>query len=264
LTGVDDAADLLIEAPHAWPELAVECVADDGGAPATDQVGADSARVRLQTGGWIGLRRRPATAVFHLPEPRGAGELIHPYLAPAAALVARWLGRDAFHAGAVVIGEGAWCVIGPKGAGKSTTMAWLAREGLPVLCDDLAILEDGAVLAGPRCLDLREETATRLGGARPLGLVGARERWRLPLGAVAAASPLQGWLVLTWGDDLALESVPPAERLPLLAAQRTLGLEPARAADFLALGALPMLRLRRPLGWNSLPPAVARLLDAIG
>jgi hypothetical protein len=262
--GLDAAASLLVKAPPAWPPLTVECTVDDGAGPTTDQVGEERARICLRTGGWIGLERRPARAVFHLAVPRGAAELVHPYLAPAAALMARWLGRDAFHAGAVAIGEGAWCVIGPKGSGKSTTMAWLARRGHPVLCDDLAVVEDGAVLAGPRCLDLRADTAARLGGATPLGVIGARERWRLALGAVPPAMPLHGWFVLTWGEELAVEPVPAADRLSLLAAQRTLALEPARASDFLALGALPMLQLRRPPGWDSLPAAVERLLAAAG
>ena len=259
---METAADLLLDLPASSPSLTLESVADAGGAPSVDEVGEESARIRLATGGWVQLERQAARAVYHLRAPRSAHELVHPYLAPAAALVARWLGRDAFHAGAVVIRGGAWCVIGPKGSGKSTTMACLAREGHAVVCDDLAVVDDGAVLAGPRCLDLREETAERLGGATPLGLVGARERWRLPLGTVPVRVPLRGWIVLTWGDELAVESVPAAKRLPLLAAQRTLGLEPARASDFLAVGSLPMLELRRPPGWAALSDGIKRLVDA--
>ncbi len=262
LTGVEEAAALLIEAPDAWPALAVDAVIGEAGAPAADEVGDEHARIRLQTGGWIDLRREPGRAVFHLPAPHAAGELVHPYLAPAAALMARWLGRDAFHAGAVAIDGGAWGVLGPKGAGKSTTMAWLARAGHPVLCDDLAVIAHGAVLAGPRCLDLRRETADRLGGASPLGVVGARERFRIELGAAPASVPLRGWFVLAWGDELALAPVRPAERLSLLAAQRTLGLAPARPADLLEVGSLPMLELRRPRGWDSLPQTIERLVAA--
>jgi hypothetical protein len=47
-------------------------------------------------------------------------------------------------------------VFGPKAAGKSTTLAWLAEHlGLTIISDDLAVVVDGAVLAGPRSIDLR-------------------------------------------------------------------------------------------------------------
>ena len=91
LGGVESAADLLVDAPADWPGLSLEWSEGVSGGPVADLVTSDRAEVRLRTGGWIAVERAPARAVYHLPAARTAGELVHPYLAPAAALVARWL-----------------------------------------------------------------------------------------------------------------------------------------------------------------------------
>ena len=148
-------------------------------------------------------------------------DLVYPYLAPAAAVAARWMGRDSFHAGAVVVGGGAWAILGDNENGKSTTLAWLALHGHPVLTDDLLVVDGEAALAGPRCIDLREETSERLGVGEPLGVVGQRERWRLALGVVPAQVLLRGFVTLAWHSQLALESVRGPERLLTLLPART-------------------------------------------
>lgn len=59
---------------------------------------------------------------------------------------AAWLAMRGFvplHAGAVETGRGAALICGRSGAGKSTTMALLARAGRPVLAEDLSILKIG-------------------------------------------------------------------------------------------------------------------------
>ena len=99
-----------------------------------------------------------------------------------AALAARWLRRESFHAGAVVVEGGAWAILGDKEAGKSSTLAHLALNGYTVLSDDVLVLERGSVFAGPRCIDLRAEPARRLGAREPLAVVGMRERFRIELG----------------------------------------------------------------------------------
>jgi hypothetical protein len=134
-------------------------------------------------------------------------ELVHPHLAPGAAVLARWLGRETLHAGAVLAGGGAWAMLGDRESGKSSTLDWLAAHGHPVLADDLLVLDGSDVLAGPRCIDLRADAAQRLGAGEPLGVVGTRERWRLRLGPLASSAPLRGWGILDWGDDVAVEPV---------------------------------------------------------
>ena len=52
--------------------------------------------------------------------------IVHPYLAPVALIMARWLGREGMHGGGVVADGGVWAVLGHKTAGKSTTLASMA------------------------------------------------------------------------------------------------------------------------------------------
>jgi hypothetical protein len=262
LRGLPGAADLLVDAPAAWPELTVARAPASAG-PAADRVGPDRAELRLQTGGWVGVDRTPGRAVYHLPREIDDGALAHPYLAPVALISARWLGRESFHAGAFVADGGVWALLGDKEAGKSTALAWLESQGHTVVCDDALILDGMTALAGPRSIDLRAESARRLGIGEPLGTVGARERWRVPLGPVAAELPFRGWVQLAWGDAVAVEPVRGTARLPALIPHRGVRLEPPRPAALLDYAALPHLTWRRPRAWASLGESAERLLDAI-
>lgn len=259
---MDSDRELLVDAPGSWPTLEVRHAPPDGEAPLEDRVGPDRAELPLH-GGWATVERAPYRVTFRLPARPGDGALIHPYLAPAAALAARWAGRESFHAGAVVVGDGAWVVLGDKESGKSTTLADLGVAGHDVLADDLVVLDGDAVLPGPRCIDLRAETAQHLGAGEPLGVVGARERWRLRLGPVPATVPLRGWITLAWGDEVGLEVVRGADRMLALLPFRAVQLEPEDPRVLVNLGSAPVLRLRRPRDWGSLALARARLVDAI-
>ena len=128
--------------------------------------------------------------------------LVHPYLAPAAAVIARWLGREPFHAGAFALDGGAWGVLGEREAGKSSLLAWLSLQGRSVVCDDMLVVAGDTVFAGPRSVDLRRETAVRLGAGEELGMIGARERWRVGLPPIEPEVPLAGWVFLEWGDEV--------------------------------------------------------------
>jgi len=266
LDGVAGAQDLLVPSPPAWPPL--DLVRADGaaGAPDIDRIGPDRAVLPLQSGGWVDLDRAAGRATFHLDPQPPDGDLVHPYLAPGAAVAARWAGREAFHAGAIAIGGAAYGLLGDKEAGKSTTLGWLALHGHDVLVDDLVVLDGGDVLAGPRCVDLRAEAAELLGAGEPLGIVGLRERFRLRLGSCAAAVPLRGWIVLEWAGDrdgeTTLEPVLGSERLLALLPHRAVRLEPPAPADLVELSSRPVWRLRRPRRPDALP-AVAELLAAL-
>jgi hypothetical protein len=265
IDGVPCARELLAGAPLAWPRLALATtIAEPGSAPAMDTVGPRSARLPLHAGGWMEIERDGPRITFHLPERPGDEELVHPYLAPGAAVLARWLGREAFHAGAVLAGDGAWAILGGRESGKSSTLGWLAAHDHPVLADDLLVLDGADALAGPRCIDLRPDAAQRLEAGEPLGVIGTRERWRLRLGPVAASVPLRGWVQLDWGGEVAVERVRGAERLTTLIPHRSVRLEPPRAGALMELASLPVLRLRRPRRWDSLPNAAEQLLAAIG
>jgi hypothetical protein len=185
---------------------------------------------------------------------------VHPYLAPAAAVIARWMGRESMHAGAFAVDGRALGVVGTREAGKSSTLAWLARDGIDVLCDDMLIVDGPRPLAGPRSIDLRRDAAERLGAGEPIGVTGARERWRLRLAPLARGATLAGWVFLAWGERVEVRQLPGPERLARLAAERGLRLPPARPDALLELTSLPAWELRRPRGWESLPAAADRLL----
>jgi hypothetical protein len=262
LSGVDDASALLVPAEAAWPEF--ELVRRIGDPQRTEEyLDADRAELKLRTGGEVLIDRRKGMVTFVTPRPIGVHEVIHPFLAPAAAVIARWFGRESFHAGAFVSNGGAWGVIGERGSGKSSTLGSLALRGLPIVCDDMLILEAGRPFAGPRSVDLRAEAAQALGAGQPLGVVGARERWRLDLEPLVETPPLRGWIHLEWGEQLSLEPLTGAEKLRRLTRERGLRV-PIRDPDaLLELAGLPAWTFRRPRSWESFPGAVENLLDAI-
>ena len=56
---------------------------------------------------------------------------------PILGFILRQRGHVALHASAVKIGDGALAIVGPHGAGKSTTAAALAMRGFPLISDDV-------------------------------------------------------------------------------------------------------------------------------
>lgn len=63
-------------------------------------------------------------------------------LGPVLGLLLRLRGVTCLHASAVAFGETAVAFVGPQGAGKSTAAAALARDGHPVLSDDVVALAE--------------------------------------------------------------------------------------------------------------------------
>jgi hypothetical protein len=263
LSGLGDADGLLIDAPGDWPALELRYAPPDCEAPASDSIDGDRAHLVLR-GGWVELERPTGVVTFRL-EPRPPDrDLVHPYLAGPAAVAARWTGRDSFHAGAVVIGEGAWAVLGDKENGKSTTLAWFALNGHPVLTDDLLVVDGDSGLAGPRCIDLRRQSSERLGVGEPLGVVGQRARWRFELGDVPPRVPLRGFVTLAWDSALAFEPLRGVERLMALLPGRSVRRAPPQPAQLVDLSSLPVWRLRRPHRWDALADAGALMLETLG
>jgi hypothetical protein len=262
LEGLDGAGALLVDAPPTWPRLSIVRAAD-GRRPETESVSEDRARLWLSGGAWAELDREAGRADVRVPEGTSDDALVHPYLAPVALVMSRWLGREGFHGGAILAGGGVWAMLGEKTAGKSTMLAWLARRGTPVMSDDVLVLEGSSAFAGPRAIDLRADAAERLGAGEPLGSIGARERWRLALEPVPSQAPLRGWISLAWGDEVAVERLRGAERLRTLLPHRGVRLMPSDPGALIGLTALPHLRLTRPRSWASLDDAADRLLGAI-
>ncbi|WP_326554504.1 hypothetical protein [Micromonospora sp. NBC_01813] len=257
IRGLDDATEL--PAATRPPADSHAVTVRQRHTPPPDPVPLDADRVvRLLTDGrTLDLDRRRGTATFYGP-PLTADVLAHPYLAPVAVVLNRWAGRETFHAGAFAHQGRAWVVHGGRTAGKSTLLAALAARDVPVLADDIVVLDGDQVLAGPRCVDLREPVP---GVGLPTRRVRDGSRLRIALPAVAPRLPLGGWLFLRWGDGPTVTPIGPTELLARLAARRSLPELPSDPTGLLTLAGFPGYDLTRPKDWAALD-ATHRLLDA--
>ena len=233
-----------------WPALHVrQCIRTTSEPEAKSYHSEEGARLRLGGGDSLSLDRAHQSATYVTANVIDEDVLVHPWLAPAAGLMAQWLGREAFHAGAFLAGDGAWALTGTNEAGKSSILAALALAGLPVLTDDLLIVDEaGLAYAGPRCIDLRH--LQLFGGDLPerVRLVRDGTRHRFDLPATEVAAPLRGWFFLEWGARV--EAVPCEARARFggLIAQRRWATEPIDSHILLELASLPGWTLRRPKG----------------
>ena len=190
-------------------------------------------------------------------------DLLHPYLAPAAALAHLWAGNEALHAGAFATSAGAVALLAEKEGGKSTTLAWLADEHrLPVLSDDLVVVERGSILSGPRCLDLRRASAVHLLSIAAAHQVRNAERVRITLPGAPAKAVAIATVVLRWGRRTRLEATRAADRPRELLPHRMYGHRvTGDPRAILELAALPMLILTRPRTQDGLRDAAIALTD---
>ncbi|WP_433124056.1 hypothetical protein ACQPWW_17955 [Micromonospora sp. CA-240977] len=213
----------------------------------------------LADGRTLCVDRLRGTATFYGP-PLAADVLAHPYLAPVATTVNRWTGRETFHSGAFVLAGRAWAVLGPRTAGKSSLLAALAARGVPILTDDILVVDRVDAFAGPRCVDLRQPVP---GAAVPTRPVRAGGRLRVGLPPIAPRVPLGGWLFLRWGTALTLTRLPGATLLARLASQRSFGQLPSDPAVLLSLAARPAWELTRPRDWAALDDTHRLLADTV-
>jgi hypothetical protein len=229
-------------------------------------IGEDRAQFELLDEDALALElwRDPLRARFSAASPPDDQALIHPFLSLAAATAAYWLGWDALHSGAFRLGDSAWAVLGDRGAGKSSTLCGLAKQGVDVLTDDLLVVADGYVLAGPNSIDLRAETAHHLSVGDYLGIVGARERWRVVTPTSPCRTRLAGFVTLSWGEQVDLRPVPASRRVEMLLAGSTLGLPSPTPRRLLELAALPAWELRRPKRWAAQRAAGDLLVERLG
>lgn len=160
------------------------------------------------------------------------------------------------HAGAVAGRAGAWAVVGPKRAGKSTLLAGLAQAGMEIVTDDVLVVRSGRALAGPRCIDLRPGI-NRFGLGVAVRPTDPRNRISLP--PIAAEHALAGLVHLEWSDGaVSMQPLTHRDALRrLLALQDEGGLHPAGPRTLLDFVALPALCLRRPRALGGLNASVA-------
>lgn len=262
VSGVDGIEELLVKAPDSWTPLKLILRA---GAVETDAgwVKPGCAEFVTLSGGLIQLDLERGQAVLTAPSLPGADEVVHPYLSSLGAMTAYLKGEESFHAGAVVLGGGAWAIVGDREAGKSSTLASLAVRGVPVVCDDMLVLRERTAFAGPRSIDLRRDAAEALGLGSTIGVVGTRERWRMRIAPVEPELELRGWIFLEWGDRIAVEPATASQRVTQLRRARGALLPPADPTALLELARLPGLTLRRPRDLDLLPATLDAIIGAV-
>ncbi len=230
----------------------------------TEVVTDAEATVRIAPTGYAHIDRGGAITTLHTPLPPSPHGMIHPYLGSTAIMNAHWDGYTTFHGGSFVLNGGVWALLGNRNQGKTSTLAWLVRQGIPIFADDLLILNGDQAFAGPRCLDLRAEAAEYFGIGEPIGVVGTRHRWRYHLPPVPASLPFRGWITLAWADAIDISLVPPADRLLHLLSARGLALTPTDLHAWLDLVRFPLLTLERPNSWDELDAAMNKTLNRLG
>ena len=266
IEGLAEAQQWMQPLPDRAPRLWVEKTRIERESARESWLQRGAADVRLIGGGRLRIRQTDRRARFSFPEPPSDEDLLHPYLAPAAALLHLWAGREAWHAGAFATSRGAVAVLAEKGAGKSTTLAWLAsHHEAAVLSDDLVVVRRESVLSGPRCLDLRDDTPVHdfdLEAVRP---VRNAERLRVTLSIAPHEAPLIATALLRWGQHTRVERPAPADRLRELLPHRMFGHRVAGDPQaILKLAALPMVIITRPRGRDGLQATGNLLLDYVG
>lgn len=260
LFGADGLSDMLVDAEPSSPVARIERVSTPEGDVAAEIVEDDRAELPLGSTGAVSLRRRDGRVTFRLSRAVSDAELLHPLLAPVAAVMARWHGRESFHAGGFATDQGGLGVVAGRNGGKSTFLAAAASSGLPVLSDDMLVVEGRDLLAGPRSLDLRSSAAAELEVGEPLGVIGTRERWRVRLPPIAPRVPLRGWVFLAWDEATSVKRISARDCLIRLAESRAVRLAPTAPEHLLELAALPAWEARRPRRWSDL----AATVDAVG
>jgi len=260
VSGLPDAVPYMRPQPAGAPEVEVLVHSLSAETPRGRPAGwltEDSARLFLAGGGRLEMARESNQFHYFFPDRPADHDLLHPYFTAAAALFWQWRGSEALHAGALATPAGAVLLLGDKGAGKSTTLAWLAlHAGVPVLSDDLAVLHGRTVVAGPATVDLRPEADSSDGQAVP---VRNGERHRVTLGD-AAAAPLAGIVVLEWAETVTLTEVPVAARLETLCRHRAYTPLAPDPLGILELASTPMVRAGRPKDLSQLPSFAERCL----
>ncbi len=138
--------------------------------------------------------------------------VVHPCLGAVGMLAAYARGDVYLHGGAFTTAGGTWGVLADKEGGKSTLLALLARAGVDIVADDVLIVRDGTVLAGPRAIDLRPDAGAALGVDE---LVRHGERVRVGLPPTRAEHELRGWISVAWGETTTVTPLAPTAGIDL-------------------------------------------------
>lgn len=191
-------------------------------------------------------------------------------------------GLTCLHAGVVRIAGRVALLVGPKGAGKSTTMGAVALRGHEVLCDDVAAIASAAagitVFPGRSRVRLRADAAHALAGDTRLAPVwrtadpdASKRQLEFDRDAVEGPVDVAVVYVLARQEDPAapptVTALDAVEALPLLMDNRhlpALGTAEGRRRDFARLAELvrgvPVRAVNRAQGLTALDAAVDALI----
>jgi hypothetical protein len=215
---------------------------------------------RAEVGGGVVIDRLRSTATLRTPRAFPTDQLVHPMLAWLGVTYAHWRGLLAMHGGAFTLGDRAWMILATKGGGKSSTLAALHTAGHVILTDDLVIVSEGRILAGPRCIDLKVDPESILGREMVHERLGERRRILLP--DHEQPVPLGGAFLLEYGEHIGLEPVPVGERIMKASDHRALDKTDPRLV--LGLAKVPMWTLKRPRDLARLGDVVKLLSNHAG
>jgi hypothetical protein len=219
----------------------------------------------LLEGGRMGVDATRGLAVYYFPSKPPADDMVHPWLVPAVSRLAVASGRVVIHGGVIAANGRAVAVIADREGGKSSLLAFasVGKSGFSVLADDLVVLDALQVNAGPRCIDLRIGTASRLA---ELDLHPSRSgsRYRLMLPPCEADARLVGFVHLKWSQSVQMTPLSPSRRLAELIPHMSASTQPGRLAALLDLASLPAWHLSRPRDWGAIDDALQLVARAIG
>ena len=219
------------------------------------------------TGAWAA--DPAAGAVEILPEPDAAASSIeHRLVSVIIPLLLAERGDLVIHASAADTDAGAVLFAGPSGRGKSTTVAALARAGVPTLAEDGLAVEVGGgepvAWAGARGIRLKGpgEAAGAAGPDYPAGLAetAAAPPEGRPVVAVLALAPR--------GDGLTLDRISPGEAAAALGSSLfhrggPEGLRPAFSALARFVEAAPAYVCSMPDDLGALSEAAPEVIDRV-
>lgn len=262
ISGLESSDDLLIPARQDWPLLEVS-VRIGRVQRRVAKVFDEHAELNLIEGIAADLHRSPPRVEFVMPAPISPKAIVHPFLSGVLPIHCYWMDRMALHGGAFIHNDLAWVVLGSREGGKSTLLAQLAAQGIPILADDLVVVADDRTYAGPRSVDLRAKPPKGIGPAESLGKIGARERWRIHLGLTPTEVPLGGFFFLTWSDTSEVRRLQGPDRLVRISNGRSLMLPLRDPMTLPRLAALPGWEVKRPHRLEDLPTITERMLGAI-
>ena len=255
--------DLLKSAPEDWIPWSFGVDADPVIKRPPQQVSGDYATLYTQPRGYVHIDRvlsRTTVVQGRIPV-RDA--YVHPLLASTALMVAEWNQRLVFHGGVFLDSAGyGWGVLGERGHGKSSFLGWCVANGIEVFSDDLVVTDGHRVLAGPRCIDLRQGAAEYFGIGVDIGVVGTRRRWRVSLDDGATSAPLGGWIALKWGDT-SVRAMIAQERVATLVANRGISVAQNHQVPWLNSISAPAFELRRPQDWGHVDGAMQSLMRSV-